>query len=362
MTFRYTIIKISNGGMMRKILAVIIILSSILISAEEYSGVYLPIYLRNPSLRYEASGKSNVVIPGDISSSAVNPALIAGIPSVGISYVYQDKAINETAENSEYGIGLSFGNFAFAWSDYESKLFDDSPYYDEDEYRNSVSRFTIAYKMNNLGIGISIAKTMFKINTSYLNSYYYFNADNIPEQYALDMGIYNRFNLVNTGAFAYNIDASAGILNAKAFEFGKIYNDIVLPRILNMGISNEFCFGKTQDDYSILSVRLNAAYTVYLNASNLYHYGFGGEVSLFDYLFFTAGKYWIMLMDVAGDDVSDKLAYGVGANLDLQRLLGNIPLNIRFLIARTPTLPEMSYEDSVSTGTGISLEAGYKFL
>ncbi len=359
-----------TGGQMKKVFIFIITIYSLtLILADEYEGELFSIFCRTPSISNEAAGKSYQAVPDGIMSSYINPAMILNMPNISFVYSNLDKPTHDYSINSFIGGGLRISKYAFTLSNYSSDdLFYhyfnfDGIYYNYRD-KESSTKLCMSYSFDkDFSIGFSFSYMAELLSRELLDLYLEYIGEYEPSEFfSTDVGIYKKFRIVNTGKLMNNISLSLAILNDITYKIaGTEPYTTVLPKILNAGISNEMIIVSHDNMLKNFMFRINFGATIYLNATDMNHYGIGSEFQFFKLFTIRLGYYGMDYSKDSTDPIFGNFTYGLGFDFDFKELFNTIPLSIKFNIARVPTFSGMIVELPMEMATGISIELGYLF-
>ncbi len=304
-------------------------------------------FVRQPSARAEAMGRSYCAIDGDLTSVYFNPAGIATLKGIELDGSYTTPHYSLDKANYKFlSLGYKFNKYIVAgltvnhFSYGQEIAFTDdfgNPNYTFIPYTSNYSLTLASQPIKNLLIGLNT--NLFVWNPVKKN----FIALNF------DFGVIKKFELVNGKNYQHSASLGTSIKN---FNYSKVKIDYAgskseesLPVIMKYGANYQITFDKHLliDSLKTLRLLVQGEFQDLLNSDYYTTSRIGGEIMFLEILSMRAG-YFKEKVDNYGYPDRNKsevsaFTYGFGLQIPLHKLT-KLPLNINLDYTN---LPQTSY-------------------
>ena len=305
-------------------------------------------FVRHPSARAEAMGKTYAAIDGDLYSVYYNPAGINSIKKFEVNFsnahpLYLSEKANYYYTNAGYKASdyfvaafsfnqLSIGDFTFT------------------DNSGNVTGIIQSY-INNYTL--SIASQPVKDFRVGLNINLYDNHEfpaKVSQPVYLDLGVLKSFSLVHKEQTSHKLNIGGSIGNVNAAELSITYNSTSkaeLPSILRLGAAYFYTYNKSGnfDTLNTVDLIIQVGYDDPVNSKYLTAFRVGTEIKLFEIAslrmgYYTENQYDYGIPEVNYGELND-FTYGFGLSLPLEKITPNrLPWSIA---VDYTTLPQPPY-------------------
>jgi len=324
---------------------------------------------RQPSARAEALGKGYSSIGGDIFSAYYNPAGLSLIKGIELNGNYSSPYYLMKDENFVFtGLGynlnkyfqIGFSRFSVGYGDITFTDESGNELYKLSPYTTNYSLTFASNPIKNLYLGINTNLLLYKAT------------DNAPfKSLFFDFGVLKTIELNQNDESINQVQLSGSLSN---FTFAKMTIDVLnnsnnyeLPVISRFGLSYKLGLKNSQSFKNLRTFQALALieYQNLLNCKYLTAYRFGCEFSIYEILALRFG-YYFETVDNSNSpnsvDKIDKLTYGLGINLPLNKLISNnFPLNIKIDYTNLPQPSFVNGYNNWDNFKSVSLSINYRF-
>jgi hypothetical protein len=340
---------------MKQLLSVLFLVPVVLFAQEkhQYNYGFLKelFFMRQPSARAEAMGRSYVLFNSDLSSAFYNPAgigMLEGAQFYASGTEYRTGNKDEALRHNFYAAGSRIGeHFAFGLSNYTFVYdMEGLPVWSPDgevvnNAKNTLSNYTLTLA------GQPVHDLFIGLNVNYLTDENFF-WDYKESAVHTDLGVHKRFRFGDE-AQSHQLDLAVSMsnftLSKVRYDYGGQDQAQTLPATGRYGAGYRFSFwnGWISPDLRTLEVSVQAEFQDLANAEQETALRGGLEVSLFEILKLRCGYYSVKQFYNPSYPQDEKYSrsrtYGIGIQLPIDRLVG-VPLMVQFDLA---VMPEESF-------------------